>query len=545
LIHDRVLTTPPNVPPHRARRPGRTGEPAPILGDDRARRGGTPARRRTVEDEDMPGTAWLTDDGRIDGCAPDHVGRTHCAELWFTPDRVYKRKRPVALGFLDFTTLAARREACEREVELNGRLTPDVYLGVVDVHDAAGATVDVAVEMRRLPDDLRLETLAAAGADVDGCVRSIARQIAVFHAAQPPAAHPERYGGITALRANWEDNLAVLRAHGGAVPAALVAALAADVDRYLDGRRPLIGSRIAAGMVRDGHGDLQARDIFCVPDRPRVLDCLEFSDRYRIGDVLLDIAFLAMDLERLGRPDLARTLLRTYRELTDAHHPVSLVHHHVAYRAGVRAKIACLSAEADATGEQAAALTALAVNHLRCGRVRLVVIGGLPGTGKSTLAATLSRRHAWALLRTDEVRKDLVGVAHDRAGGAAAYRPDVTAATYTEVLHRAERLLGMGESVVLDASWSAAHHRADAAAVAARTSSELWQLRCDVDPAVAHARLAGRCGDASDATRAVHDEMASRFAPWDEAIVIVTAATPAVVADTVDRVVGLPPDPDE
>ena len=493
----------------------------------------------------MPDSAWLTNDGRIDGRAPDHVGRTHCAELWFTPDRVYKRKRPVALGFLDFTTLAARRQACEREVELNRRLAPDVYLGLVDVHDAAGATVDVAVEMRRLRDDHRLETLAAAGADVDGCVRSIARQIAVFHAAQPPVAHPERYAGVTALRANWEDNLAVLRAHGDAVPAALVAALAADVDRYLDGRRPLIGSRIAAGMVRDGHGDLQARDIFCLPDRPRVLDCLEFSDRYRIGDVLLDIAFLAMDLERLGRPDLARTLLDTYRELTDTHHPLSLVHHHVAYRAGVRAKIACLSVEADATGEQAAALTALAVDHLRRGRVRLVVVGGLPGTGKSTLAAMLSRRHGWALLRTDEVRKDLVGAAHDGAAGAAAYLPDVTAATYTEVLHRAERLLGMGESVVLDASWSAARHRADAAAVAARTSSELWQLRCDVDPAVAQARLSERRGDASDATRAVHDEMAGRFAPWDDAIVIATAATPAVVADTVDRAIGLPPDPDE
>ena len=493
----------------------------------------------------MPGSAWLTDDGRIDGHAPDHVGRTHCAELWFTRDRVYKRKRPVALGFLDFTTLAARRAACHREVELNRRLAPDVYLGVVDVHDAAGTTVDVAVEMRRLPDDRRLATLAAAGAGVDGCVRSVARQMAVFHAAQPPAFHAERYAGVTALRANWKDNLAVLRAHGDAVPTAVVAALAADVDRYLDGRRPLIGSRIASGVVRDGHGDLQARDIFCLPDGPRVLDCLEFSDRYRIGDVLLDTAFLAMDLERLGRPDLARALLDTYRELTDAHHPPSLVHHHVAYRAGVRAKVACLSADADATGERAGPLAALAVDHLRRGRIRLVVVGGLPGTGKSTLAAMLSRRHGWMLLRTDEVRKDLVGVAHGRAGGADAYRPDVTAATYTEVLRRAERLLGMGESVVLDASWSAARHRADAVAVAARTSSELWQLRCDVAPAIARARLAGRSGDASDATRAVYDEMATRFAPWDDAVVIATAAPPAAVADTVDRAIGLPPDPDE
>ena len=493
----------------------------------------------------MTGRTWLTDDGRIDDRVPDQVGRTHCAELWFSGDRVYKRKRPVALGFLDFSTLDARRSACQREVELNRRLAPDVYIGVVDVHDAAGDTVDVAVEMRRLPDDRRLATLAAAGADAGACVRAVARQIAVFHAAQPSAAHPERYAGVTALRANWDDNLAVLRAHGDLVPPERVAAIAADVDRWLAGRRPLIAARIAAGMVRDGHGDLQARDIFCLSDGPRVLDCLEFSDRYRIGDVLLDTAFLAMDLERLGRADLAQVLLDTYRELTDAHDPLSLVHHHVAYRAGVRAKVACLSADADATGEQAATLAALAADHLRHGRVRLVLVGGLPGTGKSTLGATMSRRHGWVLLRTDEVRKDLVGVAHDTSAGADAYRREVTAATYTELLRRAERLLGMGESVVLDASWSAAGHRAAAADVAARTHSELWQLRCDVAPDVAHARLTGRTGDASDATATVHDRMANGFAPWDDAVVVATAAPPDVVADAVDRMIGLPPDPDE
>lgn len=209
----------------------------------------------------------------------------------------------MALGFLDFSTLDARRSACEREVELNRRLAPDMYLGVVDVHDAAGDTVDVAVEMCRLPDDRRLATLAAAGADA--------------------------------------------------------------------------------------------------------------------------------------------------------------------------------------------------------------------------------------------------GVAHDRNAGADAYRPDVTAATYAELLRRAERLLGMGESVVLDASWSAAGHRAAAADVAARTHSELWQLRCDVAPEVAHARLAGRAGDASDATATVHDRMAVGFATWDDAVVVATAAPPDVVADAVDRTIGLPPDPDE
>lgn len=487
----------------------------------------------------MPGSAWLTSDRLIDGRAPEQIGRTHCAELWFTGDRVFKRKLPVALGFLDFTTLPARRAACEREVELNRRMAPDVYLGVVDIHDAEGAVVDVAVQMRRLPDDRRLATLVSTGDDVDACVRAVARQVAVFHAAQPAATHPQRYAGVAALRANWDDNLAVLRAHDDAVPPATVTAIATDVDRWLAGRRPLIASRIAAGLVRDGHGDLQARDIFCLPDGPRVLDCLEFSDRYRIGDVLLDVAFLAMDLERLGRADLAQVLLDTYRELTNAHHPTSLVHHHVAYRAGVRAKVACLSATADDTGEQAGALAGLAADHLRRGRVRLAVIGGLPGTGKSTLAAALSRRHGWVLLRTDEVRKDLIGVAHGRRAGADGYRPEVTAVTYGEVLRRAEHLLGMGESVVVDASWSAAAHRAAAADVALRTASELCQLRCVTAPATACGRIAVRAGDASDATRSVHDAMAATFAPWDDAVVIDTTGSRTATVGAAERALGL------
>lgn len=252
-----------------------------------------------------------------------------------------------------------------------------------------------------------------------------------------------------------------------------------------------------------------------------------------------------MDLERLGRADLARTLLDTYRELTDTHHPMSLVHHHVAYRAGVRAKIAYLSVEADATGEQAAALT---------------------GAGRRPPAAWPGPpdRRRWAAghrqvdARGHAVAAPRLGAAAHRRGAQGPrrcsarpgrWRGRVPAGRHGRHVHggAAPRGAPAGDGRVgrLDASWSAASHRADAAAVAARPSSELWQLRCDVDPAVAHARLTDRRGAPSAATRGVHDEMASRFAPWDDAIVIATEATPAAVADTVNRVIGLPPHPDE
>lgn len=475
----------------------------------------------------------VTADGRIDGRLPERVVRTHCAELSFTRDRVVKRKLPVDLGFLDFTTLAARRDACRREVRLNRRLAPDVYQGVVDVRDEHGSVVDVAVAMRRLPDARRLAALVTGGHDVDACVRAVARQVAVFHAAEPPAADGAAFGDVEALRRNWEDNLAVLAAHPEAVDRRLAEEIAREAAAYLAGRRPLIEQRLAGGMVRDGHGDLQATDIFCTDAGPRVLDCLEFADAYRIGDVLLDVAFLVMDLERLGRPDLARTFVDTYQELTDAHHPQSLMDHFVAYRAGVRAKVACLASAADPTGEDAGVLAALARDHLQRARVRLVLVGGLPGTGKSTLARRLSDRLGWALLRSDELRKDLLGLAHDQPAGADAYAPDVVAVTYAELLDRAGRLLELGESVILDATWADRQVRADAEATAARAHAELAAVYCVVPAAVAHRRLASRRTDASDATAAVHDAMRDRFAPWEGAVTVDTDRPPDRVADDV------------
>ena len=178
------------------------------------------------------------------------------------------------------------------------------------------------------------------------------------------------------------------------------------VDAYLSGRAALFAARIDGGHVVDGHADLLADDIFCLPDGPALLDCLEFDDRLRYVDVIDDAAFLAMDLEYLGRPDLAEFFLDRYRELSGDDAPDSLRHFYVAYRAVVRAKVDCVrltqghpEAAADAQRH-----LAIAAEHLSRGAVRLVVVGGAPATGKTTVArrsgripwctADLHRRHA-------------------------------------------------------------------------------------------------------------------------------------------------------
>jgi hypothetical protein len=450
-------------------------------------------------------------------------------------DRAYKLKKPVDLGFLDFSTVAARKAVCLREVELNRRLAPDVYLGVADVLGPDGAVCDHLVVMRRMPEDRRLSTLVAAGVPLEADLRQLAHLIAAFleRADQPPAAREA--ASRDALAARWEASFATIDELGGPVvdpsDAARVALLA---RQYLRGREPLFDRRIAAGHARDGHGDLLADDVFLLEDGPRVLDCIEFDDALRHGDVLADVAFLAMDLERLGRRDLGDLFLAEYRELTADTWPSSLAHHHVAYRAHVRAKVACIRhAQGDqAARDEARRLLEIARSHLESGRIRLIVVGGLPATGKSTIAAGVADSIGAVVLRSDEVRKELSGHAAGSHAvspvGTGIYAPDVTAATYRELLDRARALLGLGESVVLDATWHDPEWRRAAAALAEETFAELVELRCVTPLDVAVARATHRLAegsDASDADAAVIGAMASTEAPWPTATSIDTAAT--------------------
>lgn len=455
------------------------------------------------------------------------VAKTHISTLFFLGDRVFKLKRPVRFAFLDFTTREKREAACRREVELNRRIAPDVYLGVATVLGTNGTPCDHLVVMRRMPADRRLSTLVTEGADVDEHLRRIARAIAVFHSHAETSEIIAAAGSRDVVLENWEENFHEMRPYvGRLLPEAGLESIEALAREYLAGRAALFSRRVADGRMRDGHGDLLADDIFCLDDAPRILDCIEFNDRLRYADVVADIAFLAMDLERLGRPDLGDRLTRWYGEFSGDHFPPSLADHFIAYRALVRSKVACIrvdQGEPDAAGG-AVQLLRLARARLTRSRVVMLLVGGLPGTGKSTLALGLADARGWALLRSDEIRKDLAGVAHARRP-AATYRADIysaamTLATYREMLARTRRALEMGESVVLDASWTDAELRAEAIKVARAAHAHLVQLRCAVPHAIAAARLheRNRAGaDASDATPTIAREMMVRADPWPDA----------------------------
>jgi uncharacterized protein len=468
---------------------------------------------------------------------PAAVRETHTAVLWFDADRVHKMKKPVDLGFCDFTTVERRRLACEREVRLNRRLSPEVYEGVETLLDPAGRVREYMVAMRRMPADRSLAALLRAGEPVDDELRAVARRLAAFHEVAARGPEIDREGTVEALVGRWRGVLDGLRRDAvGLVDDGAVDRLDAEVSAFLAGRAPLLEARRTAGLIVDGHGDLIADDVYCLPTGPVLLDCLEFDDRLRYVDVLDDAAFLAMDLERIGGPTPARSFLDLYTEFAGDPAPDALRHHYVAYRAAVRAAVTAVRVGQGGPGaDDVPALVALAAAHLEAGRVRLVLVGGLPGTGKTTLAGGVADRLGATLVSSDRVRKEMSGLTPTEPARAAyrdgLYRPEQTEATYRELLHRAEELLGRGETVVLDASWSAEAHRRAAADLAVRAHAELAALRCEVPRAVADQRIRDRRGSASDATPLVAAVMAADADPWPEATTIDTAAPLEVSVD--------------
>lgn len=461
------------------------------------------------------------------------IRETHSGVVVLLGDHAFKLKKPVDLGFLDFTTREARRAVCLEEVELNRRLAPDVYEGVADVLGPDGELCEHLVVMRRMPEERRLSVLVRSGQPVEAHLRQVARMVASMHSRTRHGPQIDEQGGREALWSRWTASLNQVRALPDVI---LGIEVLQEIERltlrFLDGREHLFAARVEEGRIVDGHGDLLAEDIFCLEDGPRILDCLEFDERLRFLDGLDDAAFLAMDLERLGAPQPGEMFLNWYAEFSGDPSPPSLWHHYVAYRAFVRAKVACLrhcQGDSDAVRE-ARELAKLTVRHLRAGAVQLILVGGPPGTGKSTLAAAVADRLGHTLLSSDRVRKELAGIAPGQPApapfGEGLYHREHTERTYRELLSRAGRLLRHGEPVVLDASWIDAGHRAAAEEVARNTSSDLVALRCTASPRVVAERLAFRTGGISDADQAIAATMAERAAPWPDAVEIDTGTSP-------------------
>jgi hypothetical protein len=458
------------------------------------------------------------------------VHETHTGVVMLAGDRAFKAKKPVLTDFLDFRTPEQRERACLREVELNRRLSPESYLGVAHLTDPSGGPAEPIVVMRRYREDDRLASIVTGDwpeQSVLGVLDRIAGVLARFHENAERSWVISAQGKPDAIEGRWHENLSELKRYAVKASSGLSGPSLSRIQRlvteFILGRVALLASRIEDGCVLDGHGDLLADDIFCPDGQLAVLDCLEFDDELRFVDRIDDASFLAMDLEFLGRRDFAEYFLNRYIAYSADTAPQSLRDFYIAYRAVVRAKVDCVRLSQGRSAAKAGAATHLdiALRHLENGAVRLALIGGNPGTGKSTLAHALAEDVGAQVISTDDVRLELRE--SDGITGspgvldAGLYTPDNVATVYEAALRRAQKLLGSGQSVILDATWRDPKMRAEASILAAKTHSALVELMCVAKVDVAANRIRARRPGNSDVTPEIAEEMSAQNNRWETA----------------------------
>ncbi|NTY63070.1 AAA family ATPase [Mycolicibacterium sphagni] len=447
------------------------------------------------------------------------IAETHTGMVFLVGDRAYKIKKPVVTDFLDFSTRERREHACAHELALNNRLAPGSYLGIAHF-TAPGGDSEPVIVMVRHPDERRLATMVRSGEPVADQLTAVALVLSRFHAAASRGREVDAQGRVDAISARWQENLAELQRYADGIIPGLDPGLVAEISQlandFIAGRAVLFARRIGEHKIVDGHADLLADDIFCLDDGPAMLDCLEFDDHLRYVDVIDDAAFLAMDLEFLGHPDLAGLFLRSYVELADDDAPVALRDFYIAYRAVVRAKVDCVrhTQGCDAAASDARRHLEIARDHLRAGAVRLILVGGGPGTGKTTLARSLAEEIGAQVISTDDVRAEMVRVG-EIAGAPGVldeglYTPENVDAVYGGVLRRAHLRLCEGRSVVLDGTWQDPRHRELARQLAADTAAVQIEFVCTAPLDAAVARVRSRTETSSQVTPEVTTALADR-----------------------------------
>jgi uncharacterized protein len=404
-----------------------------------------------------------------------HLKQTHVSLLFITDNFVYKIKKPVDFGFLNFTTLDRRRFYCNEELLLNRRLCPDIYLDVVEVRasphgaaiDGEGTVIDYAVKMKRLPEERMLDRLLREGNVSPDDIVKIARTIADFHLGAERNSDIASFGSMEIISRNWLENFQQLSERAGLpVGNRNLSALSSWGINFLASNGTLFDERVSKGYIRDCDGDIHTENI-CLTDSVCIFDCIEFNSRFRYSDTAADIAFLLMDLDFEGRSDCSALLLSEYMDATKDETIQGVLDFYRVYRAVVRGKVESfrmLDPELPETDRQSAGDRARRYFRLANGYalrhklpLTLFITSGLMGSGKSTIAEALSVELGIERLSSDQVRKELAGIPpHTRSKddyGGGIYSAEFTKTTYDALLTRAAGILAAGRSVIIDASF--------------------------------------------------------------------------------------------
>ena len=476
---------------------------------------------------------------------------THSAHVFLAGDRAYKIKRAVKYNYLDFTGLETRRKIIRRELELNAPGAPMIYDRVVAITREAtgeltfggsGEAVEYALAMHRFAREDELDRIAEAGGLCVGIAEGLGIAVAELHAnaAQRDADGAALIGEILDELAEAFEGMAEV------LGAVRIAAFNEGARARSAETAPLLAARSQNGFVRRCHGDLHLKNIVMIEGRPILFDALEFDERLGTTDVFYDLAFLLMDLWHRGLPQQANAALTRYLTETEDFGGLGALPLFLAVRAAIRAMVAVQAMSdraADGLARDARAYLDQAIAFLAPPSARLLAIGGVSGSGKTTIAAhlapNLGPNPGAVHLRSDLERKAMFGVDPLKPLPQEAYRPEVSREVYARMLARAEAILASGHGAILDATFISLEDRHAAEALARAQGVRFDGLWLSADPAILEARVAARKGDASDADVAVLRAQLARAPEAGNWVAIEAGGAPELVAARASAVLGL------
>jgi uncharacterized protein len=483
---------------------------------------------------------------------PIELIQTHASWVLLTGDFVYKLKKPVNFGFLDYSTVTNRQYFCNEEIRLNQRGAKELYLAVLPISKQGhkyqfgnqGEIVDYAVKMVQFPQPALLSNMFESGGISTDDIAEMGRVVAQFHAEAQTNAYISSFGTVEKIRQSIDDNYCQTEKYiGRSQTQQQYTETKAYTDRFLLEHQQLFLDRIVGGFIRECHGDLHLRNICRWHNKILLFDCIEFNESFRFVDTMYDVAFAVMDLEARGRKDLANQFLNTYVEKTGDWAGLQVLPMYLSRQAYVRAKVTSfLLDDVGISSEDRAAAAETAENYYRQAwdytrtkQGRLIMLSGLSGSGKSTLGKQIAESVGGIQLRSDAVRKHLGGIPLLAKGDDSLYTPEMTAKTYQQVLSLGAKLATQGFTVILDAKYDRQSLRTAVIDLAQSEGIQLDIIHCTAPASVLFDRLAQRTGDITDATV---DLLASQQANWED-FTTVERSYVTVIDTTVDSIVSL------
>ncbi|HAG83082.1 MAG TPA: adenylyl-sulfate kinase [Cyanobacteria bacterium UBA12227] len=448
---------------------------------------------------------------------PIQMIQTHVSYVLLTGNYAYKVKKSVNFGFLDFSTLERRQHFCLEELRMNQPIAPEIYLEVLPITQTAnqyilqgtGEPVEYALKMCQFPQETLFITMFEQGKLTTNHMEELGRIVAHFHAKAQTNDYIRSFGEVEKIREAFDQNYQQTEAYiGKSQTQQQYEETKQFTDTFFEQQQELLATRRENNWIRECHGDLHLRNICLWNDKIQLFDRIEFNEPFRFVDVMYDIAFAVMDLEARERKDLGNAFLNTYIEQTGDWEGLQVLPLYLSRQAYVRAKVTSFLLDDPAVPEaakQEAATTAaayyrLAWEYTKTNQGQIILMSGLSGSGKSTVARYLARHLGAIHLRSDAVRKHLAGIPLDQSGGNELYTPAMNQKTYDRLLQLGILLARKGFPVILDAKYDRQSFRADAIAQAQTHQLPLKILYCTAPTEVLRDRLSSRTGDVSDAT---------------------------------------------